>query len=133
MIKNNDREILIEYRLNQAVQTIGEVTKLIETDLLNIAVNRVYYGIFYSLTALALRYNYQSSKHAQLMGWFNQTFVKPGLIEVRYGKILRDAFKNRSDGDYAPFIQFEKEDVLDMQSDMVDFIERIRSFLLNYL
>ena len=99
--------------------------------LLNIAVNRIYYGIFYSLTALAVKYEYQSSKHFQLMGWFNQNFIKPSLIEVKYGKILRDAFKNRSDGDYAPFILFEKGDVLDMQSDMIDFIERIELFLTN--
>lgn len=131
MIQDNDREILIQYRLNQSTQTIGEVSKLIEVDLLNVAVNRIYYGIFYSLTALALRFEYQSSKHFQLMGWFNQNFVKPGLIEVKYGKILRDAFKNRSDGDYAPFILFEKADILDMQTDMVDFIERIGSFLSN--
>jgi len=131
MMKDNDREILIQYRLNQSRQTIGEVSKLIESDLLNIAVNRIYYGIFYSLTALALRYEYQSSKHFQLMGWFNQHFIKPGLIEIKYGKILRDAFKNRSDGDYAPFILFEKDDVLEMQSDMVDFIERIELFLSN--
>ena len=131
MIKGNDREVLIQYRLNQSLQTIGEVRKLIDADLLNIAVNRIYYGIFYSLTALALRYEYQSSKHFQLMGWFNQNFIKPGLIEIKYGKILRDAFKNRSDGDYAPFIQFEKDDVLDMQLDMIEFIERIKSFLSN--
>lgn len=131
MIKDNDREILIQYRLNQSRQTIGEVSKLIESDLLNIAVNRIYYGIFYSLTALALKYEYESSKHYQLMGWFNQSFIKPGLIEIKYGKILRNAFKNRSDGDYAPFIRFEKDDVLEMQSDMVDFIERIESFLSN--
>ena len=128
MIQDNDREIVIKYRLNQSMQTIGEVSKLIDADLLNIAVNRIYYGIFYSLTALALKYEYQSSKHFQLMGWFNQNFVKPGLIEIKYGKILREAFKNRSDGDYAPFIQFEKDDVLDMQSDMIDFIERIKYF-----
>ena len=65
------------------------------------------------------------------MGWFNQTFIKTNLIEVKYGKILRDAFKNRSDGDYAPFILFEKDDVLDMQSDMIDFIKKIESFLTN--
>jgi uncharacterized protein (UPF0332 family) len=65
------------------------------------------------------------------MGWFNQHFIKPGLIEIKYGKILRDAFKNRSDGDYAPFILFEKDDVLEMQLDMIDFIERIESFLSN--
>ncbi len=58
MIKDNDREILIEYRLKQATQTIEEVSKLIDSGLLNIAVNRIYYGIFYSLTALALRYEF---------------------------------------------------------------------------
>ena len=130
MIKDNDREILIKYRLNQSRQTIGEVSKLIESDLLNIAVNRIYYGIFYSLTALALNYEYQSSKHFQLMGWFNQKFIKTSIIELKYGKILRDSYKNRSDGDYAPFILFEKDDVLEMQSDMIDFIEKIESFLI---
>lgn len=129
MINNNDREILIQYRLDQAEQTIGEVSKLIEMDLLNVAVNRVYYGIFYSLTALALKYEFSSSKHAQLIGWFNQTFIKTQKIEVKYGKIIRDAFKNRSDGDYAPFISFHKKDVEDMQEDMTDFIERIKSYL----
>jgi len=129
MIKDNDREILIQYRLNQSEQTIVEVDKLIESELLNVAVNRIYYGIFYSLTALALRYEFESSKHFQLIGWFNQNFIKTGLIEVKYGIILRDAFKNRNDGDYAPFILFEKEDVLDMQSDMIAFIEKLKSFL----
>lgn len=125
MINDNDREILIQYRLDQAKTTINEVSKLIETDLLNVAVNRIYYGIFYCLTALALKFEFRSSKHAQLMGWFNQTFIKTHLIEVKYGKILRNAYKNRSDGDYAPFISFSKEDVIDMQNDMIDFIERI--------
>jgi len=115
MINNSDREILIQYRLDQADQTIGEVSKLIEMDLLNVAINRIYYGIFYSLTALALKFEFSSSKHAQLIGWFNQTFIKSQKIEVKYGKIIRDAFKNRSDGDYAPFISFSKEDVQDMQ------------------
>lgn len=42
MINNNDRGLLIKYRLDQAIQTIGEVSKLIELDLLNVAVNRIY-------------------------------------------------------------------------------------------
>ncbi|SHJ88685.1 Uncharacterized protein, contains HEPN domain, UPF0332 family [Tangfeifania diversioriginum] len=129
MINNHDREILIQYRLDQAKQTIGEVSKLIEMDLLNVAVNRIYYGIFYCLTALALKFEFSSSKHSQLIGWFNQTFIKTQKIEVKYGKIIRDAYKNRSDGDYAPFISFSKTDVQDMQKDMIDFIERINSYL----
>lgn len=129
MITNSDRNILIEYRLGQARKTIDEVSKLIEADLLNIAVNRVYYGLFYCLTALALKHEFQSSKHAQLIGWFNKDFVKTGLIDIKYGKILRDAFKNRTEGDYVPFIEFESSDVLDMQKDMKEFVSVLESFI----
>ena len=129
MINDKDRQVLIEYRLNQAKKVILEVEQLIAADLLTVAVNRIYYGIFYCLNALALKYNFQSSKHLQLIGWFNKTFINSGLIENKFGKILRDAFKNRTDGDYAPFIEFSKSDVIDMQKDMKKFIERIESFI----
>jgi uncharacterized protein (UPF0332 family) len=129
MIEENDRDKLINYRINQAHDTISDVTKLIENELLNVAVNRIYYGIFYCLNALALKYEFQSSKHLQLIGWFNQNFIKTGIFEVKYGRILRNAYKNRSDGDYVPFITFSKEDVLAMQRDMIDMIEQITAFL----
>lgn len=133
MIPKNDREILIEYRLQQAEQTIGEVDKLVENELYNIAVNRVYYGMFYCLSALALKYEFNSTKHAQLIGWFNKNFIKTGLIDIKYGKMLRNAFKSRSDSDYAPFMDFEKRDVVDMQAEMKDFIHTVSGFLKNRL
>jgi len=129
MINDRDKSALIKYRLEQAKETIKEVNKLIENDLLKIAVNRIYYGIYYSLIALALEHNFQTSKHLQLIGWFNRDFVRGNLISLRYGKILRDTFKNRTDGDYAPFIEFEKEDVLAMYTDMKDFITRIEKLI----
>ena len=128
MIYDEDRQILIEYRLTQAEQTIDEVGKLIGIDLLNVAVNRIYCGMFYCLNALALQDEFQSSKHLQLIGWFNQTYIKTGKIDVKYGRILRDAYKNRSDGDYAPFIVFGKEDVITMVAGLKDFVETISSF-----
>ena len=80
MIYDEDRQILIEYRLTQAEQTIDEVEKLIGIDLLNVAVNRIYCGMFYCLNALALQDEFQSSKHLQLIGWFNQTYIKTGKL-----------------------------------------------------
>jgi uncharacterized protein (UPF0332 family) len=129
MIKDNDRDALIHYRLNQAQETIGEVEKLISNDLLKVAVNRIYYGIFYCLNALSLKYGFKSSKHLQLIGWFNRNFIKSGLIDIRYGKILKDSFENRNEGDYIPFIDFEKSDVLMMFDEMKEFIRHITEFV----
>ncbi len=87
--------------------------------------------MFYTLTALALKYNFQSSKHLQLIGWFNKNFVKENLISQKYGKILRDAFKNRMDGDYVPYIEFSKEDILELYANMKDFINEVEKLLKN--
>ena len=129
MINEQERNSLIQFRINQSNEAIAEVSKLIEANMLNIAVNRIYYGIFYILNALALKYEYSSSKHLQLIGWFNKKFVKPGLIDIKYGQILRDAFKNRTEGDYVPFIAFEKEDVQIMHENMRSFISKIEDIL----
>ncbi|WP_372935003.1 hypothetical protein [Mariniphaga sediminis] len=45
---------LINYRIQQANETIKEVEFQIENNFLVIAVNRIYYGMFYMLLALAL-------------------------------------------------------------------------------
>ncbi|MDD4193395.1 MAG: HEPN domain-containing protein [Mangrovibacterium sp.] len=131
MIKDSDRDTLISYRLDQARNTITEVNTLIEANLLNIAVNRIYYGMFYCLTALALKYGFSSSKHSQLIGWFNKHFIKTGFIDVKYGRMLRDAFKNRTEGDYVPFVEFDLNDVIDMQNDMKDFIRELELYVQN--
>jgi uncharacterized protein (UPF0332 family) len=79
MIKDNDRQILIDYRLEQARETIKLTEFLIDSNQLNVAVNRIYYGMFYSVTALAIKHKFETSKHNQLIGWFNREFVLTGL------------------------------------------------------
>lgn len=80
-IEEQTRADLIKYRLEQARETIDVVDLLIRNDKLSTAVNRIYYGMFYSLLALALQFNFETSKHQQLIGWFNREFIRSGLIE----------------------------------------------------
>jgi len=79
-IKDKDRFELIKYRIEQADDTIADVQLLIENHRLRAAVNRIYYGMFYALLALALAYKFESSKHTQLIGWFNKNFIHEGKI-----------------------------------------------------
>ena len=98
-------------------------------DKLVVAVNRIYYGMYYALTALALKYAFETSKHAQLIGWFNKEFVLSKRVDSKYGKILRNSYQNRTKGDYEPFVLFSIDEVELMLCEMVDFIEEIRSIL----
>lgn len=126
---NKDKSNLINYRLQQAIDTIEVVDILIINNKYPAAVNRIYYGIFYSLLALALKFDFESSKHQQLIGWFNKEFIQTRKVEKDYGKILRKAYENRTTGDYDTFIEFEKNDVVQLFDEMKRFIVRIEKLL----
>ncbi len=126
MIDDKDRLALIEYRLQQAFETIELANFLAINQKFVIAVNRIYYGMYYALTALALKNSFETSKHGQLIGWFNKEFISNKKLDSRYGKILRNAFQNRTKGDYDAFTAFSQQEVDTMLSEMVEFIEQIK-------
>lgn len=125
-----DRNELIKFRMQQAIECIEEVIFLIDNQKFKIAVNRIYYGMFYSLLALALKKQYESSKHSQLIGWFNKNFVHPGVVEVKYGKMINKAFTLRNESDYEPFIEYDEQEVLDLFAKMKDFIKSVNNMVL---
>jgi uncharacterized protein (UPF0332 family) len=103
---------------------------LLDSGRLVVAVNRIYYGLYYAITALAIKKEFETSKHAQLIGWFNKEFVATGIIDKKYGKILRNAYQNRTKGDYDAFVSFEQEEVEGMHIEMIEFIQVIEKLLL---
>ncbi len=120
---------LIKYRIDQAKDAISEVEILLEKHLLTLAINRIYYGMFYVLLALALRNGFKTSKHNQLIGWFNKEYVKTGKTNQKYGKIVNKAFEDRTDGDYGIFVQFEIDEVLLKFEDMKEFITELEKII----
>lgn len=125
----NERKKLISYRLDEARETVSDVQLLIDNDRLRAAVNRIYYGMFYSLLALGLAYQFETSKHQQLLGWFNKNFIHEGLIDPKFGKIINKTSNRRTQGDYESYVEFDKEVILEMFDEMKEFITEIERFL----
>jgi uncharacterized protein (UPF0332 family) len=130
MIEPEQRRTLIRYRLDQARETIEEASIMIENEKFRAAINRIYYGIFYALLALGLKYQFKTSKHAQILGWFNKTFIKDEIFDRKYGIIAREAFETRQKGDYDTYVTFSKDDVVQKHEQMKDFIKTIEQFIL---
>ena len=129
MILEENRKDLIGYRLEQARNAIIEAQLMIDNEMFSAALNRVYYGMFYVVLALALKYKFETSKHQQLIGWFNREFVAAKAVDAKYGKIIRIAFQNRSKGDYDAFIEFSPEEAELMLSDMIEFTDVIKKII----
>lgn len=129
MRNSYNKNDLINYRIEQAENTIQEISLLIADGLYKTAVNRIYYGMFYMLLALALKHEFKTSKHRQLIGWFNKNFIKTGKIDTKFGKIIHEAFENRSDSDYGIFVEFSKEEVQEMHKEMKSFVDELKKHI----
>jgi len=126
---DQEKKDLIEHRLKQAFESAETAELLISFEKSAAAVNRIYYAAFYSLLALGLKYNFKTSKHLQLIGWFNKTFIATGRIDKEFGRILRDCYNYRISADYDSYYCFEKADVNVLFFEMKSFIGMINLYL----
>ena len=131
-INEEERSTFIQYRIEKAKKAEDDALFLIENGRLDLAVNRIYYGSFYILSALALTYRFQTVKHQQLIGWFNKKFVKENVVDRKYGQFIHKAYDKRSKGDYADYVTFTKDEVLVMFEEMRDFIKRINTLIKDF-
>ena len=129
MIDDDSRAQLISYREEQAKSTAMEAEFLLNNDMLRGSMNRIYYSMFYMLQALSLKYQFESSKHSQLLGWFNKTFIHTGKIDVKFSKIITKGYNLRTKGDYATIYDLDKQELLQMFEEMTEFIPEIERFL----
>ncbi|MFP4586330.1 MAG: HEPN domain-containing protein, partial [Desulfococcaceae bacterium] len=102
---------------------------LLENEMFAVAVNRIYYGMFFALSALALKHQFSTSKHGQLIGWFNKNFVKEGKVKKRIGHLIRMAFDSRSASDYDDWVEFSQEEVVVLFEGMKEFIQEMERLI----
>ena len=131
MKSKENKEALIQYRFEQANNSIDTVQLLITNSKYNAAINRIYYGMFYMLLAVAVKEGFETSKHQQLIGWFNKTFIKEGRLPKKFGKMVSQTFKSRQISDYEAFVIFYEEEVLQLFSDMKEFVFKIKEYIDN--
>ena len=124
-----DKDELIKYRIERAKETIQEAELSLKNKSLHLAQNRIYYSIFYIISALALKNNFSTSKHVQLLGWFNKNFILTNKISKEFGEIYITAFQYRQKGDYDDMIYFEYDDVEKRYKDMLRFVDVIEKLL----
>jgi uncharacterized protein (UPF0332 family) len=128
-MNQQDREELIRYRISKAKDTLQEVNLHVENELWNTAVNRLYYACYYAVSGLLIDKNINTKSHKGIRQMFGLHFVKPGLIDKSLAKFFTDLYDLRQTGDYEDFIEFTKEDVLDLLKPANDFISQIEKIL----
>jgi uncharacterized protein (UPF0332 family) len=124
------KKLLALYRLQQAAESLQEAQYLFSGEKsLRSVVNRIYYGMFYSVMALLIYEPYTSSKHSGVLGYFNKHFVKDGLFPNAMGRSLNKAFELRQRGDYREYFELKKDQVEPLLDEAAQFVDAVRKYL----
>jgi hypothetical protein len=125
---SRERE-LIAYRRAKAKETLQDGSILFNARRLSSAVNRIYYALFYEVSALLLTKGLSSAKHDGVRALFNEHFIKQGKIPVESGRFYSRMFEFRQKGDYSDFVTFEEDKVQEWIDKAERFIEALEGVI----
>ena len=120
---------LINHNIAKAFETQKEVKFLIDNEYYSLALNRIYYSMFYIISALGLKNEFSTSNHSQLIGWFNKNFVKENIVERRIGKAIYKAFEQRTKGDYNILQKFNQEDAIEGFNNLNEVLQVVNKLI----
>ena len=130
MVPNEFREILMKVNIEKSDDSLKAADILIKENLLFIALNRIYYACFYTVTALAEKYDFKTSKHSTMLGWFNKKFVyQEKIFNADLFEVYKKTFDYRTKGDYDTLYVPTLEETLKILEDAKVFIKTVREYL----
>lgn len=126
---DEQRTDIVEYRIENAVNTLKEVLDHCDNGYYNTAVNRLYYACYYAATALLVANGIETKSHDGVRQMLGKEFVLTGKIPVELGRFYSVAFSKRSSGDYEDFIVHTRETVMDLYPQAECFVDFIKELL----
>lgn len=124
-----DNGIIIENWTYKSDEALIAAEKTLEVDLLSTAQNRLYYAIFYIVSALAKKHGFVTAKHSQLLGWFNKEFVKTQKLGTEISRIYTKSYEFRQKNDYTFEFKPNKEKLQEDLELAKNFISKIKQLL----
>jgi len=129
-MNDEDRSTLISLRLENSQSAMQESKLMIDNGYWNAAVNRMYYGCYYAVSALLICKGIQAQTHAGVRQMLGLHFVKTGLLSAKNNAFFSDLFAKRHSGDYDAYIFFDEEITKSLYPQAIEFIEDIKELII---
>jgi uncharacterized protein (UPF0332 family) len=127
---SDEKTSLIRYRLEQARDSLKEADVLLQAGMSHRSVmNRLYYSMFYALLALLQDKQAGTSKHSGAISLFDKEFIKTGILDKGFSKILHRAFELRQKGDYMEQTEVTKQDIDEIRPKAFEFVNKAEAYL----
>ena len=120
---------IIKEELRIAEKRLKAAEILLKKEMLEDAINRAYYSIFYAAKAMLNVLGFDAKTHSGLITEFGLRLIKGKKVPMIYGKILREAFEKRESSDYEIGMIFEKNEVKKIVGNAKKFLDFAKRFV----
>lgn len=123
------KQELIEFRVKKANEAFVMASMAAERELWNSVVSELYYACFYLVIAFFAKNDIKTSTHSGVKTVFGLHFIKTGLLDAKWGRLLSDLFGMRQDADYRDFKIFTKEEIMPLLNQVTEFRKEMQKLL----
>lgn len=116
---------LSTYRLNKAKTLLTQAELLLTNHQYDGSINRSYYAIFNAVRAILALVSFDSRSHRGVISCFDRYFVKTGLFETQYSRMVHEAFDTRQDNDHEDFYVPSEADAQAQYDNATQFLQEI--------
>jgi len=124
-LQEKNRNTVIKIRLEKAKETYAEIDNHVQFAYWRTAANRLYYACYYAVTALLIQNGIKAHTHSGVINQFGLHFVTTEIFTQKEGRLFKDLFELRQDGDYDDWITLGEEDVIPRIEPVKKFIDKI--------
>jgi uncharacterized protein (UPF0332 family) len=113
---------LVYHWLGRAVESLESARSELDAGRLAYVVNRLYYALFYLVTAALAVKGGNHGKHSAVRSSFHREYVRTGKVDKTFGKLYDELFHARHQGDYMPMVTFDETVIRQQLQDVEKFI-----------
>jgi uncharacterized protein (UPF0332 family) len=92
-------------------------------------VSRCYYAMFFMAEAILFSKGMRASSHKGVIKLFGEHFVKTGIVEAEFGKMLKRAYDSRQKGDYAIGFAVSEKEARESLERAKSFVSKVMSYI----
>lgn len=129
MSADERRAEVVRYWWSKAEESLDAAKRELDAGTYSFAVNRLYYAVFYGVSAALLERQLPFKKHSGVRAAFHREFIKAGLLDVEWGKLYDQLFEDRQEGDYVALISFDREYVESQLARCTQFLAELRPLI----
>jgi uncharacterized protein (UPF0332 family) len=129
--KEEARQKAVDYWRSKAHESLAAARDEAAAGRLSFAINRCYFALFYSASAVLLKKGRQFKKHSGVRAAVHRDLVKTGALSSEWGQFYDRLFQERQTGDYLEFVEFAPDEVQAMIEQSVRLVETLEGLLAN--